>query len=89
MTVQMALDLSFDAVRTAAMAAAPLLLTAIIVGVVINVVQTVTSIRDMSLTFVPKVVAAAIVMAITLPWSLRLVIDYFVQTFALIGQMGG
>jgi flagellar biosynthetic protein FliQ len=79
MTIQMALDLTEKTVWVAGLASLPMLATAIIVGVVINVVQAVTQIRDQSLTFVPKAAVALIVLAITMPWVLNLDMEFFVE----------
>lgn len=87
MSPQMALDLSYKAVFLAAQISAPILLTAIIVGVLVNILQAVTSIRDMSLTFVPKVVAAMVVMALTLPWGLSMMTSYFQEMYSMFGSV--
>lgn len=88
MTFQMVLDITYKALTTAALAAAPMLITAVVVGVAINIVQSVTQIRDMSLSFVPKLIVAGIVTALSLPWSLQLLVEYTVDVYRLMAQMG-
>lgn len=66
---------------------APFLLTAIITGIVINIVQTVTSIRDQSLTFIPKVVAATVVTGLSLPWVIEQLVGYFNEVFSMFGSI--
>lgn len=85
MSPQLVLDLVYRAIFTAAKMAAPILITAIVVGVLVNIIQTVTSIRDMSLTFVPKVVVAAIVLGLTLPWCLGIIKAFFEEMYMMLG----
>ncbi len=88
MTPQFALDLAYLVILTVAKVSAPFLLTAVVVGVLLNIIQTVTSIRDQSVTFIPKVAASAVVTALALPWIMEQIIGFFNQIFSLFGQMG-
>jgi flagellar biosynthetic protein FliQ len=87
MTPQMAIELTHRALMTAVMLAAPVLITAMVVGVVLNIIQTITSIKDMSLTFVPKALAAVVVISFSLPWAVQLMGNYFKEMYVLIIQM--
>lgn len=87
MTPQMALELTERALMIAMMLGAPVLLTAMLAGVLLNIIQTVTSIKDMSLTFVPKVVLAAAVTGISLPWGIQTMNSYFSEMYGLMIQM--
>jgi len=87
MTPQMAIELTHRALMTAVMLAAPVLGTAIAVGVVVNILQTVTSIKDMSLTFVPKAVGVAAAIIFSLPWAIQLMVNYFKEMYTLILQI--
>jgi flagellar biosynthetic protein FliQ len=55
----------------AALVSAPLLLALLVTGVVVSVLQVVTQIQEMSLTFIPKLLVAVAVLAIAGPWMLR------------------
>ena len=55
---------------------APLLLTVLVVGLTISVLQVVTQIQEMSLTFIPKLVASAMVLVIAGPWMLGSLVSY-------------
>lgn len=48
--------------------AAPILLSAIVVGLAISIIQSVTQIQEQTLTFVPKIFTALLVLIITIPW---------------------
>ena len=87
MTPQYALDLAYLVILTCAKISAPFLLTAIVAGVLINVVQTVTSIRDMTVTFVPKMVVAAVVTALALPWTIEVMVGFFNQVFGMFADV--
>ena len=65
---------------------APLLLTTLVVGVVISVLQVVTQIQEMSLTFVPKIVAAVALLLVAGPWMLNYVVSVATR---LIGSIPG
>jgi flagellar biosynthesis protein FliQ len=64
--------------------AAPILLTCIVVGVVITLFQAVTSIRDMSLTVAPKLVAVGIVTLMFGSWMLDLLLKFTIEIFSYI-----
>ncbi len=87
MNLQMVLDLTQKTIFIAALSAAPILLTAIIVGVLINILQTVTQIKDMSLTFVPKAAIAAVVMVLAMPWALTMQIEFCIHVFQVLGSI--
>ena len=54
----------------------PMLATAVIIGVVVSLIQTLTSIQDQTFSFAPRVVAMFIVFLITFPWLLRVLVTY-------------
>jgi flagellar biosynthetic protein FliQ len=61
----------------------PMLLAAIIVGVVISLIQTLTSIQDQTFSFAPRVIAILVVFLVTFPWLLRILVTF---TAALFGD---
>ena len=87
MTPQMALDLTYGAILLAAKLSAPVLITTMVVGVIVNILQTVTSIRDQSMSFVPKVVAASVVMGFSMHWTVSQVTSYFEQIYSMFRQV--
>lgn len=86
MTPQTALDLLQLALMTAFKLSFPILATTIVVGVIINIIQTVTTLRDQTISFVPKLLAAAVVMVITLPWGIETMNSYFRAMYSMLGQ---
>jgi flagellar biosynthesis protein FliQ len=84
-----AVELLHRAVVMGLLVAAPLLVTSLLVGVVISLVQALTQIQEQTLTFIPKLVAIAVVMMLTLPWMIRQLVDYLVYTFDLLPSLLG
>jgi len=76
MTPESVLTIGHEALTLALMLGAPLLLTALSVGVLVGVFQAATQINEMTLSFIPKLLAMAAVLAITGPWMLRMLIEY-------------
>ncbi len=69
------IDLLVSAVVTIIKAAAPLLLVSLVVGLVISILQTVTSIQEQTLTFVPKLLAVFLVLILAGNWIMGLAVE--------------
>ena len=67
--------------------AAPILVTAMVVGLVVSLFQAVTTINEQTLTFVPKVLAIVGVIIVLLPWMLRSIIEFTTTVFEKMPQM--
>ena len=76
MTPETVLTVGSQALQLVLMLAAPLLLTALAVGVLIGVFQAATQINEQTLSFIPKLLATAAVLVFTGPWMLRLLTEY-------------
>ena len=74
--------------ETALLVSAPILLTCMVVGVVITLLQAVTSIRDMTLTIVPKLLAVGVVMLVTGGWCLGIIIKFTNEIFGHMASVG-
>jgi len=70
------------------MLSAPILITCIVVGVVVTLFQAVTSIRDMSLTVAPKLVAVGFVTIMFAGWMLGLMLKFTTEIFSYIQNVG-
>ncbi|MCH7345853.1 flagellar biosynthesis protein FliQ [Pelomonas sp. CA6] len=69
--------------------AAPVLLTVLLVGVVVSVFQAATQINEATLSFVPKIVAAVLVMAVAGPWMMTTLVEYIQRTLQAIPSAVG
>ncbi len=76
MTPEEVVTVGRHALEMTLMLAAPLLLTALAVGLIVGIFQAATQINEMTLSFIPKLLAMAAVLAITGPWMLRSLIEY-------------
>jgi flagellar biosynthetic protein FliQ len=76
MSAQMTVELARKTLETAFLLSAPILLVATIVGLLISVLQVMTSVQDMTLSTVPRLVAVALTVFLLLPWSLRVVMNF-------------
>jgi flagellar biosynthetic protein FliQ len=77
-----------QAIETALLVSAPILLTCVVVGVVVTLFQAVTSIRDMSLTVVPKLMAVAFVALLFGNWMLGVLLKFTNEIFGHIQNIG-
>ena len=87
MHADLALKMMSDLFWTGLVVCLPLLGLTMLVGVVISVLQVVTQVQEMSLTFVPKLVTAAAVMIVAGPWMLRKLTQFTVQLWSGIPSM--
>lgn len=69
--------------------AAPILLVVLVVGVVISVIQAATQINEATLSFVPKVVAAVLTLAVAGPWMMTTLVEYIQRTLQTIPNVVG
>ncbi len=76
MSPEMVVTVGRHALEMTLMLAAPLLLTALAVGLIVGIFQAATSINEMTLSFIPKLLAMAAVLALTGPWMLRSLVEY-------------
>jgi flagellar biosynthetic protein FliQ len=77
-SASLAIDLIRNAIAMSLVVAAPLLITALVVGVAVSVLQAVTQIQEQTLTFIPKLVLVGVVLVLTLPWTLTRLVEYLV-----------
>ena len=76
------IDIARQAVYLVIKASAPMLLASLIDGLIISILQTVTSIQEQTLTFVPKLIAVFLVMIIAGSWILNSLRDYMVDLYS-------
>ena len=89
MTPDMVLEVGQQALKVTALLAAPMLLSVLVVGLIVGMFQTVTSIQEMTLSFIPKLIVLALVLAIAGPWMLTLIMDFMIQIIEDIPNLIG
>ena len=87
MTPQMVIDIMQAAFRTALFLAMPSLLAALIVGVAVSIFQSVTSIQEQTMAFVPKMLAVMLILILLFSWMLQSAIEFTENLFMAIPDM--
>ena len=89
MTPETVMTVGTRALEITLMLAAPLLLVALITGLLVGVFQAATQINEMTLSFIPKLVVMAATIAIAGPWMIKLMVNYTRQLFESIPGLIG
>ncbi|KGD92948.1 MULTISPECIES: flagellar biosynthesis protein FliQ [Achromobacter] len=84
MTAETVMTMTYQAMKIVLAMAGPLLLVTLIVGLVISIFQAATQINEMTLSFIPKLLAMCGVLVLLGPWLIGVMVDYIRQ---LIGQI--
>jgi flagellar biosynthetic protein FliQ len=89
MNAQQVFTLGQEGLLHLLMVSAPVLLTVLVVGLVVSIFQAATQISEATLSFVPKVVAAVLVLAFAGPWMMSTLVEYLQRTLQSIpGAIG-
>jgi flagellar biosynthetic protein FliQ len=86
-TLGQAISLLREGILQVLFLASPLLITALVVGLVIAILQATTSIQEQTLTFVPKAIAILLILGLLGGWMFSSLADYTVRLFRMISEM--
>ena len=89
MTPESVMTLAQQAMEVTILVSAPLLLAALIVGLLVSVFQAATQINEMTLSFIPKLLVLFLVLILAGPWMLNLILSYMTGLFSNIPSMIG
>ena len=89
MTPEFVMSMGYEAMKLALLLAAPMLLVALVTGLLISLFQAATQINEATLSFIPKLLAVFATAVIAGPWMLGLVLDYMRTLFSSIPQLVG
>ncbi len=81
------LDIARDAMYTIILASAPVLVVSLVIGLVISIFQTVTSIQEQTLTFIPKIIAVFLTIIIGGSWMLGLMTEFTTDLWNNLGTL--
>ena len=81
------MSMTYQAMLVALKMAAPLLMTVLIVGLVISIFQAATQVNEMTLAFVPKLLAAGAALVLLGPWLISTMVDYIQTLIGMIPQL--
>jgi len=74
-----------EAIKTAIYIAGPMLVAAMLIGIIVSILQAVTQINEATLTFIPKMIAVVLVLLVMAPWMLKVLEEF---TINIIGNAG-
>ncbi|MEW5863052.1 MAG: flagellar biosynthesis protein FliQ [Pseudomonadota bacterium] len=89
MTDAQVMALGQQALEVALAVSAPLLGAALVTGLVVSILQAATQVNEMTLSFIPKLVAVAAVAVLAGPWMLAQLVDYMQRLYAAIPALAG
>ena len=89
MTPEIVMDIGRQAIEMTLLLSAPLLLAALVIGLVISIFQAATQINEQTLSFIPKLIGTFIVLILAGPWMLQMLVDYIRRLFESIPQLIG
>ena len=87
MTAEMVIGLAKNAMETTLLISAPLLLSGLVIGLMVSIFQAVTQIQEMTLTFIPKIVAVFLALLIFFPWMLEIMTAFTTNMFNKISEI--
>ena len=89
MTPESVVTIGQQALTVMLLLAAPLLITSLVVGLIVSVLQAATQIYEMTLTFIPKLIGTLLALVVAGPWMLTFFVDYVRRLFESIpGAVG-
>jgi flagellar biosynthetic protein FliQ len=89
MTPESVMTIARQALELTLMVAAPMLLTALVIGLLVSIFQAATQINEMTLSFIPKLLGMFGALIITGPWIVGILLDYMTRLFSSIPYMVG
>ena len=89
MTPTTVIDIGRQAVEVTLLVAAPLFIAALVTGLLVSIFQAATQINEMTLSFVPKVIAIFVTLVIAGPWMITLLTDFMQRMFTAIPTLIG
>jgi flagellar biosynthetic protein FliQ len=87
MNPELAVDICRKAIQTILMCAAPMLIVALVVGLLVSIFQAATQINEQTLTFVPKIVAVFLTLLIFGSWVIKIVTVFTVGLFDIMATL--
>ena len=89
MTPEVVMNIGREAIEMTLILAGPLLLAALVIGLIISIFQAATQINEQTLSFIPKLVGTFLVLILAGPWMLQMMVDFIRRLLENIPQMIG
>lgn len=87
MNEEMVMNLASEAIKTTIFLAGPLLLAAMVIGIIVSLLQAITQINEATLTFIPKMIGVVVVLMVMAPWMLEILQTYASHVLGSAGEM--
>lgn len=87
MDISTVISIGKNAMEVALLLSMPILIISLIAGLMVSVFQAVTQIQEMTLTFIPKIIAVAISLIFLAPWMTKLIVNYTTQLYSSIPNL--
>jgi len=87
MTPEEVMNIAYQGMRVTLLLGGPLLLTALATGLLVSLFQAATQINEMTLSFIPKILAVFVVLVLSGPWLLKLITTFTIELFSNIPAM--
>ena len=78
------MNLAIETYKITLVLSIPMLIVGLVIGLLISIFQATTQINEMTLTFVPKILAVIVVIIFTMPWMLNMLIDFTARIFNMM-----
>ena len=88
MNIEQAIDVLRGLITMVLMIISPILIVAVVVGLVVSIIQSATSIQEQTLSFVPKLIAIALVLVLVSPWMLRNLMQFTTSHLTRMAEVG-
>jgi flagellar biosynthesis protein FliQ len=88
MSIEQVIEIGRDLLYTALLLALPTLAASLVVGLVISVLQAITSIQEQTLSFVPRLLAVGLIMVVAMPWTMRIAIHFTMRMLERAAGVG-
>jgi len=77
MTQELVVEIATQCLYYTMIISAPILLSGLVIGVLLSIVQSVIQIKEMTLTFIPKILVVMVILLLTIPWMINKFIEFF------------
>ncbi|MDY6863673.1 MAG: flagellar biosynthesis protein FliQ [Thermodesulfobacteriota bacterium] len=84
MTPEAIIEVGNEAIRVTILLAAPVLIFGFVAGLIISIIQATTQVHEMTLTFIPKMIAVVLALVLFSPWMLKIISDFTTRLFTSI-----
>jgi flagellar biosynthesis protein FliQ len=86
-TADFAIQIAREAMLITLLLSAPMLGFGLIVGLFVSILQALTQVNEMTLSFIPKIIAVVVAFAIFLPWLMRIIMEFTIRLLTMIQAM--